>query len=234
MNAISAKAKSLADAAQQTANAAQEKANQAIKDAANAKAAADNAQSDADEAKSRLDSWASDGSISPTEKQSLKEEIARIDADKTQIANGYTKYSLGTPTSYNNAHTAYRAVLITLTASSPETIAIPSDFATKQTTYYTQRTTALTAISNAARDYAQGIANDLSSYKKTVSSQFEQTNNSITAAVTSSKEYTDSAVSGIQIEEEIYLEILNMVVTGMVIIGVQENILFQKNKYLKM
>lgn len=199
LNAISAKAKSLADAARQTADAAQEKANQAIKDAANAKAAANNAQSDADEAKSRLDSWASDGSISPTEKQSLKEEIARIDADKTQIANGYSKYNLGTPTNYNNAHTTYRAVLVTLTASTPETIAIPSDFATKQTTYYTQRTTALTAISNAARDYAQGIANDLSSYKKTVSSQFEQTNNSITAAVTSSKEYTDSAVSGIQI-----------------------------------
>lgn len=199
LNAISAKAKSLADAAQQTADAAQEKANQAIKDAANAKAAANNAQSDADEAKSRLDSWASDGSISPTEKQSLKEEIARIDADKTQIANGYSKYNLGTPTNYNNAHTTYRAVLVTLTASSPETIAIPSDFATKQTTYYTQRTTALTAISNAARDYAQGIANDLSSYKKTVSSQFEQTNNSITAAVTSSKEYTDSAVNNIKI-----------------------------------
>lgn len=194
LNAISAKAKSLADAAQQTADKAQQQANQAIKDAANAKVAADNAQSDADEAKSRLDNWASDGSVSPTEKQSLKEEIARIDADKTQIANGYTKYSLGTPTAYNNAHTVYRAVLVTLTASSPETITIPSDFSTKQTTYYTQRTTALTAISNAARDYAQGIANDLSSYKKTVSSQFEQTNNSITAAVTSSKEYTDSAV----------------------------------------
>ena len=199
LNAISAKAKFLADAAQQTADAAQEKANQAIKDAANAKAAANNAQSDADEAKSRLDSWASDGSISPTEKQSLKEEIARIDADKTQIANGYSKYNLGTPTNYNNAHTTYRAVLVTLTASSPETIAIPSDFATKQTTYYTQRTNALTAISNAARDYAQGIANDLSSYKKTVSSQFEQTNNSITAAVTSSKEYTNNAINNIQI-----------------------------------
>lgn len=205
LNAISAKAKSLADAAQQTADAAQEKANQAIKDAANAKAAADNAQSDADEAKSRLDSWASDGSISPTEKQSLKEEIARIDADKTQIANGYSKYNLGTPTNYNNAHTTYRAVLVTLTASSPETIAIPSDFATKQTTYYTQRTNALTAISNAARDYAQGIANDLSSYKKTVSSQFEQTNNSITAAVTSSKEYTNNAINNIQIGVRNYI-----------------------------
>lgn len=199
LNAISAKAKSLADTAQQTANAAQEKANQAIKDAANAKAAADNAQTDANEAKERLDNWASDGSISPTEKQSLKEEISRIDADKTQIANGYAKYNLGAPTNYNNAHTAYRAVLVTLTASSPETITIPSDFATKQTTYYTQRTTALTAISNAARDYAQGIANDLSSYKKTVSSQFEQTNNSITAAVTSSKEYTNNAINNIQI-----------------------------------
>ena len=129
----------------------------------------------------------------------MKEEIARIDADKTQIANGYSKYNLGTPTNYNNAHTTYRAVLVTLTASSPETIAIPSDFATKQTTYYTQRTNALTAISNAARDYAQGIANDLSSYKKTVSSQFEQTNNSITAAVTSSKEYTNNAINNIQI-----------------------------------
>lgn len=199
LNAISAKAKSLADAAQQTANAAQEKANQAIEDAANAKAAADKAQTDANEAKERLDNWASDGSISPTEKQSLKEEISRIDADKTQIANGYAKYNLGAPTNYNNAHTAYRAVLVTLTASSPETITIPSDFPTKQTTYYTQRTTALTAISNAARDYAQGIANDLSSYKKTVSSQFEQTNNSITAAVTSSKEYTNSAINNIQI-----------------------------------
>lgn len=170
------------------------KANQAIEDAANAKAAADNAQADADEAKERLDGWASDSVISPTEKQSLKDEIARIDADKTQIANGYTKYSLGTPSSYNNAYTAYRAELVTLTASSPETIAVPSDFSTKQTTYYTQRTTALTAISDAARDYAESIGNDLNSYKETVKSQFEQTNNSITAAVTSSKEYTDSAV----------------------------------------
>lgn len=211
LNAISAKAKFLADAAQQTADAAQEKANQAIKDAANAKAAADNAQSDADEAKSRLDSWASDGSISPTEKQSLKEEIARIDADKTQIANGYSKYNLGTPTNYNNAHTTYRAVLVTLTASSPETIAIPSDFSTKQTAYYTQRTNALTAISNAARDYAQGIANDLSSYKKTVSSQFEQTNNSITAAVTSSKEYTNNAINNIQIGGRNLIAISNIV-----------------------
>lgn len=171
----------------------------AKKAAEEAQKAASQASEEASKAVERLDKWSADGVISPTEKQSLKDEIARIDADKTQIANGYAKYNLGTPTNYNNAHTAYRAVLVTLTASSPETITIPSDFATKQTAYYTQRTNALTAISNAARDYAETISNDLTSYKKTVSSQFEQTNNSITAAVTSSKEYTDSAVSGIQI-----------------------------------
>ena len=166
----------------------------AKKAAEEAQKAAAQASEDASKAVERLDKWSADGVISPTEKQSLKDEIARIDADKTQIANGYAKYNLGTPTNYNNAHTAYRAVLVTLTASSPETIAIPSDFATKQTAYYTQRTNALTAISNAARDYAQGIANDLNTYKQTVSSQFEQTNNSITAAVTSSKEYTNTKV----------------------------------------
>lgn len=171
----------------------------AKKAAEEAQKAAVQASEDASKAVERLDKWSADGVISPTEKQSLKDEIARIDADKTQIANGYAKYNLGTPTNYNNAHTAYRAVLVTLTASSPETITIPSDFSTKQTAYYTQRTNALTAISNAARDYAETISNDLASYKKTVTSQFEQTNNSITAAVTSSKEYTDSAVSGIQI-----------------------------------
>lgn len=189
-----------------------------VVDVESAKKAAEEAQKaaaqvseDASKAVERLDKWSADGVISPTEKQSLKDEIARIDADKTQIANGYAKYNLGTPTNYNNAHTAYRAVLVTLTASSPETITIPSDFSTKQTTYYTQRTNALTAISNAARDYAETISNDLTSYKKIVSSQFEQTNNSITAAVTSSKEYTDSAVSGIQIGGRNLIAISNIV-----------------------
>lgn len=179
---------------------------EAKKAAEEAKKAASQASADAATAKERLDKWASDGIISPTEKQSLKDEISRIDADKTQVSNGYAKYNLGTPTDYNNAHTAYRAVLVTLTASIPETISIPSDFATKQTAYYTQRTNALTAISNAARDYAQGIANDLNTYKQTVSSQFEQTNNSITAAVTSSKEYTNNAIKGIQLGGRNYIK----------------------------
>ena len=157
LNAISEKAKSIADAAQDTADNAAENALQAIEDAANAKVAADNAQQDATEAKERLDSWAEDGVISPTEKQSLKDEINRIDADKTQITDSYTKYSLGTPTNYNNAYTAYRNQLVTLTAVSPETIPIPNDFVSKQVTYYNERTNALIKISDAAKNYVNGL-----------------------------------------------------------------------------
>lgn len=136
-------------------------ANQAIKDAANAKAAADNAQQDATDAKERLDDWASDNTISPTEKPALKDEIARIDADKTQISNGYNKYGLGLPTAFDNAYTSYRTVLVSLTATEPESISIPSDFSTKQTTYYSERTKALTAISDAAKDYAEDLVGNI-------------------------------------------------------------------------
>ena len=158
---IQSKIKSYADAAQEAADNAQSSADKAIADAANAQVAADNALSEANSAKDRLDEWASDGTISPTEKQALKDEIARIDADKTQISNGYNKYGLGLPTAFDNAYTSYRTVLVSLTASSPESIAIPSDFKTKQENYYSERTIALTKISDAAKDYAEDLVGNI-------------------------------------------------------------------------
>ena len=162
----------IADAAtaQSAANAAQESANQAAEAAADAAQDAADAQQDATDAKNRLDDWAADSVISPTEKQGLKDEIARIDGDKSEITQNYTKYGLGTPTAYNTAHSNYRAVLVSLSAATPETIAIPSDFSTKQSAYYTARTNALTAIAAAAKtaadnaqdaaDAAQGAADN--------------------------------------------------------------------------
>lgn len=132
-------------------------ANEAKEDAAAAQEAADNALKEAQAAKDRLESWASDGVISPTEKLALKDEIVRIDADKVEIANGYNKYSIGTPTAFNNAHSAYRTVLVSLTAVSPENITIPSDFATKQQTYYNERTEALNTIAIAAKNYVDMV-----------------------------------------------------------------------------
>ena len=136
----------LAEQAQLVAGQAVNAANEA------AQAAADAAQ-EALDAQNRLDSWAEDGVISPTEKQALKDEIARIDADKEEITDGYTRYGLGTPTAFNTAYNAYRSQLVTLTAATPEVIAIPSDFAEKQEAYYTARTAALEAIATAAKTY---------------------------------------------------------------------------------
>lgn len=157
LNAISAKAKELADNAQEAADAAAENASQAIEDAAKAKNAADKAQADVDAEKERMDEWAADGKFSPSEKKQLKEELARIDGDKTQVTDGYTKYGLGTPTAYNTAYTNYRTAINDVVSSSSETVAIPSDFATNRTAYYTQKSAALSAISDAAKAYADKV-----------------------------------------------------------------------------
>lgn len=140
-------------------------AEDAKKAAEEAQKAADAAKAEAEAAKQRLDKWAEDGVISPTEKQSIKDEIVRIDADKTNITAGYTLYSLGSPTDYLNAHSNYRAVLVTLSASTPENITIPSDFASKQSAYYNQRTAALNAISDAAKAAVDTVKKDLAGYE---------------------------------------------------------------------
>ena len=140
-------------------------AENAQKAAEEAKKTADAAKAEAEAAKQRLDKWAEDGVISPTEKQSIKDEIVRIDADKTNITAGYTLYSLGSPTGYLNAHSNYRAVLVTLSASTPENITIPSDFASKQSAYYNQRTAALNAISDAAKAAVDTVKKDLAGYE---------------------------------------------------------------------
>ena len=140
-------------------------AEDAKKTAEEAQKAADAAKAEAEAAKQRLDKWAEDGVISPTEKQSIKDEIVRIDADKTNITAGYTLYSLGSPTGYLNAHSNYRAVLVTLSASTPENITIPSDFASKQSAYYNQRTAALNAISDAAKAAVDTVKKDLAGYE---------------------------------------------------------------------
>lgn len=122
------------------------------------KSAVDAAQAAADAAKSRLDSWAADGVISPAEKQSIKDERARILADKADITTGYTRYNLGTPTNYNTAYTAYDTALAALSKDTPEVITIPSDFATKQKNYYTKRTAAISAIDAATKSNADAAA----------------------------------------------------------------------------
>jgi hypothetical protein len=152
-------------AAVETANAEIQKTLKSAADAAktaadNAKATADNAQSVADAAKDRLDSWAADGVISPTEKQAIKDEIARIKGEKADIAAQYTKYGGTTPQAYLDAYDAYYNQLVALSASTPENITIPATFASNQTQYYTQRTVCVKAIADLASAYADKVAKE--------------------------------------------------------------------------
>lgn len=154
------KATNAANSASAAAGSAQTAATNAAKAKEDADAAARSATASkeaADAAKTRLDNWAADNVISPMEKQGLRDETARIDADKSQVAAGYAKYGLGSYQSFTDAYNAYRAVLVTLSAKQPETISIPADFATKQRNYYTQRSTALTRIADAAKEYVDGL-----------------------------------------------------------------------------
>ncbi len=109
------------------------------------------AQADANAAKARLDRWADDGVISPTEKPGLKDEIRRIGSDYSEIGSRYENYQshieddtelaklYGAWDSYDLAYMAYSNMLIELSADSPETIAIPADFKGTQSAYYLAR-----------------------------------------------------------------------------------------------
>ena len=137
-----------------TANAAAQKAQQAKADAAAAQSKANSAYSVADAAKNRLNSWAADGSISPVEKHAIKDEVTRIDADKSEILADYNRYAISSPSHFISQHAAYRGMLVSLSAATPETIAIPSGFAAQQKSFYDARTACLNAIAIAAKKYA--------------------------------------------------------------------------------
>ena len=164
----------------------------ALADAKAAKDAANAAQEAADAAADRLTAWASDGVISPTEKQGIKDEIARIDADKANITAQYTKYGLGTPTAFNNAYTAYRAVLVSLSASTPENIAIPSDFSSKQAYYYNERTSALGAIADASITSVNNVTEQLEQMKQDFAEVKEDVAG-VKTSVDGLKNFTDEA-----------------------------------------
>lgn len=138
---------------------AKDAADQAAKDAANA------AQS-AQEAKDRLNKWADDGLISPTEKPALIDEGKRIQAEYLQIKANADKY--GVPvTEYTEAYNNYLNELRYHSAATPEDIAVRPELAQSQTIYYDRRNGALNAIANAAKSYVDEADKKLKEYLDT-------------------------------------------------------------------
>lgn len=130
----------------------EDEVNQAKQDAANAATEAERAQQTAQEAKDRLNKWADDGFISPTEKPALIDEGKRIQAEFLQIKNNADKYGVSV-TEYTKAYEDYLNELRYHSAQQPEDIAVRPELAKTQTIYYDRRNGALNAIANAARDY---------------------------------------------------------------------------------
>lgn len=123
--------------------------------AAAAKAAQDaaNAQATADAAKDRLNTWADDGFISPTEKPALVDEQKRIEAEYLQIKADADRYGILIP-QYTESKTNYVAELTYHTKAIPENIAVRPALKSTQIIYYDRRNGALNQIAAAAKSAA--------------------------------------------------------------------------------
>lgn len=138
---------------------AKDAADQAAQDAANA------AQS-AQEAKDRLNKWADDGFISPTEKPALVDEGKRIQAEYLQIKANADKYGVSIP-QYTEAYNNYLNELRYHSATTPEDIAVRPELTQSQTAYYDKRNGALNAIADAAKSYVDNADKQLKEYLDT-------------------------------------------------------------------
>lgn len=137
--------KKVADDAQTSANTAQSAANAA-------QSAANQAQADANAANSKLTTWASDNYISPQEKTALKQQKSDIQAEKNEIEANANRYGISLA-SYMAAYNAAIDALNKYTATSPENIAVSSDY-NNISAYYTARQTILNSIAAAAKAQA--------------------------------------------------------------------------------
>lgn len=144
----------------------EDEVNQAKQDAANAATEAERAQQTAQEAKDRLNKWADDGFISPTEKPALIDEGKRIQAEFLQIKNNADKYGVSV-TEYTNAYEDYLNELRYHSAQQPEDIAVRPELAQSQTAYYDKRNGALNAIATASKEYVDNADKKLKEYLDT-------------------------------------------------------------------
>lgn len=145
-------AQTSANTAQSAANAAQSAANAAQSAADAAQSAANQAQADANAANSKLATWASDNYISPQEKTALRQQKSDIQSEQKDIEANANRYGISLA-SYMAAYNAAIAALNKYTATSPENIAVSSDY-NNISAYYPARQTILNSIAAAAKAQA--------------------------------------------------------------------------------
>lgn len=134
-------------------------ANTARQEAAAAQQTADSAKSTAEAARDRLNNWANDGYISPTEKTALKQQQKDIQQEKDSIVADANRYSLSASaiTTYQNAYNNANTALSYYTTATPENIQIVNSGTYNYgyiAAYYDARTTILGLIAAAAKGVA--------------------------------------------------------------------------------
>ena len=122
---------------------------------------ASNAQAEAEAAKERLNKWASDGFISPSEKQQLLLEKRTITAEKSEINADANRYNVNT-VSYNSAYEAYISQINQHTATEPENIPVGPNLIPCQIDYYNNRTLILNEIAKAVKSKTDYLETEVS------------------------------------------------------------------------
>jgi hypothetical protein len=100
----------------------------------------------------RLAEWASDNYISPQEKTALRQQKSDIQSEYNDIVANANRYNISL-TSYSAAYNSAIAALNKYTATSPENIAVESDY-NNISAYYPARQTILNSIAVAAKAQA--------------------------------------------------------------------------------
>lgn len=135
-------------------------ASDAMEAADNAAELADGAAQVAADAQDRLDEWADDGIISPTEKLTLKQELSDLLAEYEATLSDAEKYGIDT-SEYTSAWNTYKTELEYHSADTPENIEIRPAFATSQSAFYKARTNLLGTIAGKAKDYVDTSINGI-------------------------------------------------------------------------
>ena len=135
-------------------------ASDAMEAADNAAELADGAAQVAADAQDRLDEWADDGIISPTEKLTLKQELSDLLAEYEATLSDAAKYGIDT-SEYTSAWNTYKTELEFHSADTPENIEIRPAFATSQSAFYKARTNLLGTIADKAKDYVDTSINGI-------------------------------------------------------------------------
>lgn len=165
--------KKVADDAQTSANTAQSAANAA-------QSAANQAQADAKTANDKLKTWASDNYISPQEKTALRQQKSDIQSEQKDIEANANRYGISLA-SYMAAYNAAMAALNKYTATSPENIAVGSDY-NNIAAYYTARQTILNSIAAAAKAQVDGVVDTIDKVTTEFNTKIDQKADSVTVS----------------------------------------------------